>query len=72
MLVAQRPLRRFELESGITLNGQVSQITTSNRPWGDVLSLCHPIVEAENDPGSLVNFVHFTAQESVLEKHFSV
>ena len=65
MLVAKRPLKRCELESGIILHGQVSQITTSSRPRGDVLSLCYPILEAGEDPGGFVNFIHFTVLESV-------
>lgn len=63
MLVARRPLKRCELESGIILHGRVSQITTSTRPRGDVLSLCYPILEVEDNPAGLVNFVHFTARE---------
>lgn len=63
MIVARRPLKRSELESGIILYGQVSRITTSNRPRGDVLSLCYPILDVEDDPGSPVRFTHFTAQE---------
>lgn len=66
MLVAQRPLKRCELESGIVLDERASQITTATRPRGDVLSLCHPILESEDDPSGTVNFIHFTAQESVL------
>lgn len=66
MLVAQRPLKRCELESGIVLDERVSQISTATRPRGDVLSLCHPLLDAEDDPGGSVCFVHFTAQESVL------
>ncbi len=66
MLVAQRPLKRFELEGGIVLDERVSQITTATRPRGDVLSLCHPILDAEDEPGGTVSFIHFTAQELVL------
>ena len=68
MVVARRPLKRSELESGIILHGQVSKITTSNRPRGDVLSLCYPILDVEDDPASPVRFTHFTAQESVLRR----
>ena len=70
MLVAKRPLRRCELESGITLHGEVSQITAKTRPRGDVLSLCYPILEAEEAPGGFVTFVHFTVLESVYSKTF--
>lgn len=66
MLVAQRPLKRCELESGIILDERVSQITTATKPRGDVLSLCHPLLDAEDDPGGCVSFIHFTIQESVL------
>ena len=69
MLVARRPLRRCELESGVTLNGQVSQITTSTKPRGDVLSLCYPILEAAENPGGSVNFIHFTVLESVCTRY---
>ena len=68
MMAARRPLRKYELESGITLHGQVSQTTVSNRPRGDVISLCYPILEAEEDPGSFVNFIHFTVLESVCNR----
>lgn len=71
MLVARRPLRRCELESGVSLHGQMSQITTSNMPHGDVLSLCYPILEASEDPGGLVDFVHFTVLESVRTRDLS-
>ncbi|KAM0794096.1 hypothetical protein BDR22DRAFT_815754 [Usnea florida] len=63
MVVTRRPLKRSELESGIILHEQVSRITTSNRPRGDVLSLCYPLLDVEDDPGSPVRFTHFTAQE---------
>ena len=66
MLLAQRPLKRSELESGIVLDQRVLQITAAARPQGDVLSLCHPILDADDDPGGTVSFVHFTARESVL------
>ena len=69
MLVARRPLRRCELESGVSLNGQVLQITTSNKPRGDVLSLCYPILEASADPGGFVNFIHFTVLELVYSRY---
>ena len=69
MLVARRPLRRCELESGVSLHGQVSQITASNKPRGDVLSLCHPMLEAAEDPGGFVNFIHFTVLESVYSRY---
>ena len=68
MLVAHRPLKRCELESGIVLDERVSQISTATRPRGDVLSLCHPIIDSENDLGGYVSFIHFTAQESVLTR----
>ena len=72
MVVACRPLKRSELESGIILHDQVPKITTSSRPKDDVLSLCYPILEAEDDAGSSVQFIHFTAQESVLARCFGM
>ena len=66
MLVAQRPLKRWELEGGIVLDERVSPVKTAARPRGDVLSLCHPILDIEDDSGGVVSFIHFTAQESVL------
>lgn len=66
MLVARRPLKRCELESGIVLDERVSQITAATRPRGDVLSLCHPILDTDDDIGGTVSFIHFTARESVL------
>ena len=66
MLVAQRPLKRYELESGIILDERVPQITPTSKARGDVLSLCSPILEVEDGPSGYVGFVHFTAKESVL------
>lgn len=66
MLVAQRPLKRYELESGIILDGRVLQITPASKGRRDVLNLCNPILEVDDDPGGNVSFSHFTALESVL------
>ena len=66
MLVARRPLKRSELESGIVLDDQVSQITVGDRARGDVLSLCNPILDVEDGLNGHVRFCHFTAQELVL------
>lgn len=66
MLVAQRPLRQVELESGIILDDQVPQITSATRARGNVLSLCFPLIEIDEDPSGYVNFCHFTALESVI------
>ena len=65
MLVARRPLKRFEIESGIVLDDRVSQITAATRPRGDVLSSCYPILDVEDGPCGYVSFCHFTALESV-------
>lgn len=70
MLVAKRPLKRCELESGIILHGPITQITTSNKPRGDVLSLCYPLLEAAEDPGGSVSFIHFTVLESAQNRLF--
>ena len=66
MLVAQRPLRQAELESGIILDDQVPQITPATRARGNVLSLCFPLIEIDDDPGGYVHFCHFTALELVI------
>lgn len=71
MIVAQRPLRRYELESGIILDERVSRITSTSKARGDVLRLCSPILDVEDGPGGYVSFVHFTAKESV-SSHQSV
>ena len=63
VLVARRPLRRFEIESGIVLDDRVSQITPATRPRGDVLSSCYPILDVEDGPCGYVSFCHFTALE---------
>lgn len=63
MLVARRPLSRLEIESGIVLDDQVSQITATTRPRGDVLSSCYPILDVEDGPSGYVRFCHFTALE---------
>ena len=63
MVVAQRPLRQAELENGIMLDGQVTQITQATRARGNVLSLCYPLIKIDEDPHGYVNFCHFTAQE---------
>lgn len=65
LLVANRPLRREELESGIVLDERSSRITPSTKPLDDVLSLCHPIIDVEEKHGGHVTFVHFTFVESV-------
>lgn len=65
MMIARRPLKRYEIESGIVLDDRVSHITTTNRPYGDILSLCNPIIDVEDGPGGTVSFSHFTALESV-------
>ena len=65
MIVARRPLKKPELESGIVLDEDVQQISNETRIRGDVLSLCSPLLELESGPGGSVNFVHFTAKESV-------
>ena len=67
MLVAQRPLKQAELESGIILDNQVHQITPTTRARGNVLSLCFPLIEVDEDPSGYVNFCHFTALESVIK-----
>ena len=66
MLVAQRPLRQAELESGIILDDQVPQITTATRARGNVLSLCFPLIEIDEVPNGYVNFCHFTVLELVI------
>ena len=65
MLVARRPLKRLEIESGIVLDDRVAQITAATRPRGDVLSSCYPILDVEDGPCGYVSFCHFTALESV-------
>ena len=65
MLVARRPLKRLEIESGIILDNRVSQITAATRPRGDVLSSCYPIIDVEDGPSGYVSFCHFTALEFV-------
>ena len=71
MLVAQRPLKRAELESGIILDDQVHQMTMATRARGNVLSLCFPLIEVDEDPSGYVNFCHFTALESVIDARLS-
>ena len=66
LLVAQRPLRRVELETGIVLDRRMQQLTASNRARGDVLSLCNPVLDVGEGSMDLVKFFHFTAQESVI------
>ena len=66
MIVAQRPLRQAELESGIILDNQVPQISPATRARGNVLSLCFPLIEIDEDPSGYVNFCHFTALELVI------
>lgn len=65
MLVARRPLKRYEIESGIVLDDRVSRITPAIRPRGDVLSSCYPILDVEDGLCGYVSFCHFTALESV-------
>lgn len=63
MLVARRPLKRFEIESGISFDEKNPQINEKNRIRGNVLGLCSPILDVTEDPGATVKFVHFTAKE---------
>ena len=65
MLVARRPLRKFEIESGIVLDDKNTQINDSTKIRGDPLALCSPILYVEDGPGGAVSFAHFTAKESV-------
>ena len=65
LLVARRPLRKPELESGIYLGKRRPQILTSDKPRGDVLSVCQPLIDVEYDASGRVSFVHFTVIESV-------
>ena len=66
MLVARRPLRQAELESGIILDDRVPEITPATRARGNVLSLCFPLIEIDEDPSGYVDFCHFTALELVI------
>ena len=63
MIVAQRPLRRSELEYGIVLDEYTPLVTNASRLRGDVLSLCTPVLDIEDGPEGLVSFTHFTAYE---------
>ena len=65
LLVAQRPLRKSELECGIVLHEHVPRVTSRLRARGNVLSLCNPIVDVDDDPAGSVSFTHFTVQELV-------
>ena len=69
--MAQRPLKRTELESGIILDDQVHQMTMATRARGNVLSLCFPLIEVDEDLSGYVNFCHFTALESVIDARLS-
>ena len=62
MLVARRPLRRAELENGIILDGQVTQITQATSARGDALSRCYPLIEIDEDPRGCVKFCHSTVR----------
>ena len=64
-MVARRPLKRHEIESGIVLDDRMSQVTPAARPRGDVLSCCYPILDVEDGPCGYVSFCHFTALELV-------
>ena len=66
MLVAQRPLRQAELESGIILDDQVQRLTPATRARGNVLSLCFPLIEIDEESDGYVHFCHFTALELVI------
>lgn len=68
MIVAKRPLRRIELESGIVLDGQVPKITKSTRLQGDVLTLCNPIIDVEevrNFPSKILDPAHLYSRSSL-------
>ena len=63
ILVAKRPLKKFELMSGIILDYRTSVVTTDNKARGDPLSLCSPLLEVEDGHCGSVNFFHFTVME---------
>ena len=65
LLVAQRPLRRCEIESGIVLDGKKG-IPTRTKQSRDVLSLCDPILEVQEGEMGLVRIFHFTVGEFVI------
>ena len=63
VLFAKRPLKKYELESGIILDDRVMRITKDNQARGNVLSLCSPLLEVEDGPAGIVSFFHFTVIE---------
>ena len=67
MLVAKRPVKRYEVEDGIVLDGKIREITETTKVRGDILSLCSPFLVVDTGPEGHVRFVHFTAQEYVDE-----
>lgn len=66
MMVAERPIKRNELEIGIVLDQRTPEITTASKIRGDVFTLCNPIVDVEDGPTEYVSFCHSTALELAL------
>lgn len=66
MMVAERPIKRNELEVGIVLDQRTPKVTTASKIRGDVFTLCNPIVDVEDGPTGYVSFCHSTALELVL------
>lgn len=63
LLVAKRPLRRAELEAGISLDCHRTRITADTKPRGDVLSLCDPLIQCEGGLSGKVRLFHFTVEK---------
>lgn len=51
------------MESGIIFDNENPSITPANKIRGDVLSLCSPLLDVQDGPGGIVEFVHFTVYE---------
>ena len=63
MISARRPVKRSELESGIVLDKNTTQINDETRIHRDALGLCSPLLDLHATAIGNVPFTHFTARE---------
>jgi hypothetical protein len=61
MMLAKRPLKKFELLDGITLHRGNTQLNEKTRLWEQVIDLCKPFVE--DGANETIMFIHFTVRE---------
>ena len=61
MVVARRPLKKYELECAVMLEENTDDSTRQAR--GSILAICNPLLDVDDEPTGMVKFCHFTALE---------